>query len=87
MLALASAVCLRVSQPLSCGRLPYEATTRCINEACMTSADQQQLDLNYMRNETAKEKKWTLMVIGELASVSLIGKDCDACNRQGIVEE
>jgi hypothetical protein len=53
----------------------------------MTSADQQQLDLNYMRNETAKEKKWTLMVIGELTSVSLIGKDCDACNRQGIVEE
>jgi hypothetical protein len=53
----------------------------------MTSADQQQLDLNYMRNETAKEKKWTLMVIGELTSVSLIGKGRDACNRRGIVEE
>jgi hypothetical protein len=40
-----------------------------------------------MRNETAKEKKWTLMVIRELTSVSLKGKGCDACNRRGIVEE
>ena len=27
------------------------------------------------------------MVIGELTSVSLIGKGCDACIRRGIVEE
>jgi hypothetical protein len=66
MLALASAVCLRVSQPLWCGRLPYEATTRYINEAHMTSADQQQLDLNYMRNETAKKKSGRLWLLENL---------------------
>ena len=34
-----------------------------------------------------KKQLWTVMVVVELTSVSLIGTGCDACNRRGIIEK